>query len=36
MELGRKPLDAMRWEELWDAALRIRSAFLRARIPEGR
>ena len=34
MELGRKPLDAMRWEELWDAALRIRSAFLRAGIPE--
>ena len=34
MELGRKPLDAMRWEELWDAALRIRSAFLRAAIPE--
>jgi len=34
MELGRKPLDAMRWEELWDAALRIRSAFLRTEIPE--
>jgi phosphohistidine swiveling domain-containing protein len=34
MELGRKPLDAMRWEELWDAALRIRSAFLRADVPE--
>ena len=34
MELGRKPLDAMRWEELWDAALRIRSTFLRADIPE--
>ena len=34
MELGRKPLDAMRWEELWDAALRIRSAFLRTGIPE--
>jgi pyruvate,water dikinase len=34
MELGRKPLDAMRWEELWDAALRIRSAFLKAGIPE--
>ena len=33
MELGRRPLDAMRWEELWDAALRIRSAFLRADIP---
>jgi pyruvate,water dikinase len=34
MELGRKSLDAMRWEELWDAALRIRSAFLRAGIPD--
>ena len=34
MELGRKPLDAMRWEELWDAALRIRSAFLRADVPD--
>jgi pyruvate,water dikinase len=34
MELGRKPLDAMRWEELWDAALRIRAAFLRAGIPD--
>jgi pyruvate,water dikinase len=29
MELGRKPLGNMRWEEIWDAALRIRSAFLR-------
>jgi phosphohistidine swiveling domain-containing protein len=28
MELGRKPLEDMRWEELWDAALRIRAAFL--------
>ncbi len=34
MELGRKPLDAMRWEELWDAALRIRSTFLQTGIPE--
>lgn len=30
MELGRKQLDNMRWEEIWDAALRIRLAFLRA------
>ncbi len=30
MELGRKPLDKMRWEEIWDAALRVRSAFLKA------
>ena len=35
MEIGRKPLDGMRWEELWDTALRIRSEFLRAEIPEG-
>jgi pyruvate,water dikinase len=33
MELGRKPLDEMRWEEIWDAALRIRSAFLDAPLP---
>ncbi len=33
MELGRKPLDEMRWEEIWDAALRIRSAFLAAPLP---
>ncbi|MGB5438283.1 MAG: PEP/pyruvate-binding domain-containing protein, partial [Gammaproteobacteria bacterium] len=28
MELGRKSMEAMRWEEIWDAALRIRAAFL--------
>ncbi len=28
LELGRKPLSSMRWEELWDTALRIRSGFL--------
>jgi pyruvate,water dikinase len=28
MELGRKSMDHMRWEEIWDAALRIRSTFL--------
>ncbi len=28
MELGRKSMDDMRWEEIWDAALRIRSMFL--------
>jgi pyruvate,water dikinase len=33
LALGRKPLEAMRWEELWDTALRIRSAFLAASIP---
>jgi pyruvate,water dikinase len=34
MELGRKRLSAMRWEEIWDAALRIRSAFLAAPMPD--
>lgn len=34
VELGRKKLEAMRWEELWDAALRIRSQFLSASIPD--
>ena len=34
MELGRKPLDGMRWEELWDAALRLRHTFLAAEIPD--
>jgi phosphohistidine swiveling domain-containing protein len=33
MELGRKPLDKMRWEEIWDAALRIRSAFVKTSLP---
>ncbi len=33
-ELGRKAFDDMRWEEIWDAALRIRNRFLRAPIPE--
>jgi pyruvate,water dikinase len=32
-ELGRKSFAAMRWEEIWDAALRIRSAFLNTSIP---
>ena len=34
MELGRKPFASMRWEEIWDVALRIRSAFLAAPIPQ--
>ena len=29
MELGRKDFAEMRWEELWDAALRIRNLFLK-------
>jgi phosphohistidine swiveling domain-containing protein len=33
MELGRKPFEALRWEELWDTALRIRSAFLSTPVP---
>jgi pyruvate,water dikinase len=33
IELGRKRLDKMRWEEIWDAALRIRSMFLNSEIP---
>jgi phosphohistidine swiveling domain-containing protein len=34
MELGRKPLEGMRWEELWDTALRIRNAFSTATMPQ--
>ena len=32
-ELSRRPVDQMRWEEMWDAALRIRNAFLRTPLP---
>ena len=34
MELGRKSFAAMRWEEIWDVALRIRSVFLATPIPQ--
>jgi len=34
IELGRKPLEKMRWEELWDSALRIRSMFLKSGMPD--
>jgi phosphohistidine swiveling domain-containing protein len=34
IELGRKALDGMRWEEIWDIAMRIRSEFLRTEVPE--
>jgi phosphoenolpyruvate synthase/pyruvate phosphate dikinase len=34
LELGRKSFEDMRWEEIWDTALRIRNAFLQAPIPE--
>jgi rifampicin phosphotransferase len=33
MELGRKDFRHMRWEELWDAALRIRNLFARTKYP---
>ncbi len=33
MELKRKRFEDMRWEELWDTALRIRNHFLHAEIP---
>lgn len=33
MELGRKAFSDMRWEEIWDAALRIRTAFLSSPLP---
>lgn len=32
LELNRKPFTSMRWEEIWDAALRIRNMFLRTPI----
>ncbi|WP_320047933.1 PEP/pyruvate-binding domain-containing protein [uncultured Ilyobacter sp.] len=34
MELARRELSSMRWEELWDTSLRIRNLFLRTEIPE--
>ncbi len=34
MEISRKDFKDMRWEELWDAALRIRNLFLRVPFPE--
>jgi phosphoenolpyruvate synthase/pyruvate phosphate dikinase len=34
LELHRKQFADMRWEEIWDGALRIRNMFLRNRIPE--
>lgn len=33
LELNRKAFEDMRWEEIWDAALRIRNLFLRALWP---
>ena len=34
LELHRKNFSDMRWEEIWDTALRIRSLFLRYSMPE--
>ena len=33
MELGRKRFRDMRWEEMWDASLRLRNMFLATDIP---
>jgi phosphohistidine swiveling domain-containing protein len=33
-EMGRKDFNDMRWEEIWDLALRIRSHFLKTPLPE--
>ena len=33
-ELGRKPFSEMRWEEMWDASLRIQNMFIRSPIPD--
>lgn len=35
LELNRKSFEDMRWEEMWDAALRIRSMFLSTPMPAG-
>ena len=34
LELYRKDLDDMRWEEIWDASTRIRNLFINTRIPD--
>ncbi len=34
LELSRKNIDDMRWEEMWDTSLRIRNMFLNTPIPE--
>ena len=33
MEYDRKPFDQMRWEEIWDTALRIQNLFIHAEFP---
>ena len=32
-ELSRRPIEEMRWEEMWDTSLRIRNAFLKTPMP---
>ena len=34
MEISRKDFSQMRWEEIWDAALRIRNLFLKTPMPD--
>jgi pyruvate,water dikinase len=34
LELNRKAFEAMRWEEIWDTALRIRGLFLQTALPQ--
>jgi len=34
VELGRKRFEDMRWEEIWDASLRIRNMFTKTAMPE--
>ena len=33
MEYERKPFDQMRWEEIWDTALRIQNLFIHTEFP---
>lgn len=35
LEMGQKPFEAMRWEEIWDSALRIRNLFAKSSLPVG-
>ncbi len=34
LEINRKPLEKMRWEEIWDISLRIRNLFLTTPVPQ--
>lgn len=34
LELNRRDLDDMRWEEIWDASLRIRQLFIQTPVPQ--